>query len=166
MAKKYEIERKFLVKMPDVHTLNVKRKLNIIQTYLENNENNVQRRVRCISENGNIRYIYTEKVFITDITRKETEYEINKDEYNLLVRQARKECSPISKTRYCFDYHSQLFELDVYPFSKKLATMELELDSEKQNISFPDNVSILKEITGNPDYSNISLANAGVFPEQ
>ena len=164
MIKGYEIERKFLVEMPDVNTLDIKRKMDIIQTYLKDGENNIQRRVRCISENGNTQYIYTEKLFITAVTRKEMEYEIDENEYNRLILQAREECLPINKTRYCFDYDGQLFELDVYPFSENLATMELELSSEKQEISFPDNISILKEVTGNSDYSNISLANAGIFP--
>lgn len=166
MIKGYEIERKFLVKMPDVHDLDVKRTLNIVQTYLTDGENNVQRRVRCISENGDLRYIYTEKLFITAVTRKEMEYEIDGNEYKRLIVQARENCSPVRKTRYCFNYRGQLFELDVYPFSESLATMELELDSETQEIVFPDNVDILTEVTGNPDYSNASLAVAGAFPEQ
>lgn len=166
MSKGYEIERKFLVEMPDIHDLDVKRTLNIVQTYLTDGENNVQRRVRCISENGKVRYVYTEKIFITAVTRKETEYQIDSHEYKRLIVQARENCSPVTKTRYCFDYRGQLFELDVYPFSESLATMELELDSETQEIVFPDNVDILKEVTGNPAYSNASLAVAGAFPEQ
>ncbi|MCM1505963.1 MAG: CYTH domain-containing protein [Ruminococcus flavefaciens] len=166
MIKGYEIERKFLVRMPDTAVLDVKRKLNIIQTYLVNGENNAQRRVRQISENGKVRYIYTEKLFITAVTRKEMEYEIDEPEYNRLIAQAREDYSPINKTRYCFDYASQLFELDVYPFSDSLAVMELELDSEEQEIIFPDNIEVIAEITGNPDYSNASLATAGAFPEQ
>lgn len=166
MIKGYEIERKFLVKMPDVHDLDVKRVLNIVQTYLTDGENNVQRRVRRISENGNVRYIYTEKLFITAVTRKEMEYGIDESEYNRLIVQAREDCSPVEKTRYCFDYCGQLFELDVYPFSDKLAVMELELDSEQQEIIFPENIGIIMEITGNSAYSNASLAAAGTFPEQ
>ena len=166
MIKGYEIERKFLVRMPDTEKLSIKKKFDILQTYLNNGENNSQRRVRRIAENGNIRYIYTEKLFLTDITRKEMEYEINQNEYNRLIVQARADYAPINKTRYCFDYHNQLFELDVYPFSDSLAVMELELDSEKQEIYFPDNVYVIMEITGNPDYSNASLATAGAFPEQ
>lgn len=164
MIKGYEIERKFLVKMPDTEKLNVKKKLDILQTYLNNGENNSQRRVRRISENGSVRYVYTEKLFITDVTRKEMEYEINHSEYNRLIVQAREDYAPIHKTRYCFDYENQLFELDVYPFSESLAVMELELDSEKQEIYFPDNVDVIMEVTGNPDYSNASLATAGAFP--
>lgn len=164
MIKGYEIERKFLVKMPDVHDLDVKRVLDIVQTYLADGENDAQRRVRRISENGNVRYIYTEKLFITAVTRKEMEYDIDEHEYNRLIVQAREDCLPVEKTRYCFDYCGQLFELDVYPFSDELAVMELEMDSEQQEIIFPENVDVVMEVTGNPYYSNISLASAGAFP--
>ena len=94
------------------------------------------------------------------------EYEIDESEYNRLIVQACEEYSPINKVRYCFEYINQLFELDVYPFSDSLAIMELELDSEAQTIVFPDNVTVLKEVTDNSSYSNASLANAGAFPEQ
>lgn len=166
MIKGYEIERKFLVSMPDLQTLDIKKKLDITQIYLNNGENNAQRRVRCISENENIRYIYTEKLFLTPVTRKEMEYEIDRHEYDRLITQAREDYSPINKTRYCFDYCNQLFELDIYPFSESLAVMELELDSEEQEIIFPGNIDIITEITGNPAYSNAALATAGAFPEQ
>lgn len=166
MIKGYEIERKFLVRIPDTDSLDVKRKLDITQTYLNNGENNTQRRVRRISEDGNVRYIYTEKLFITAVTRREMEYEIDEPEYNRLIVQAREDYAPINKVRYCFDYRSQLFELDIYPFSDSLAVMELELDSEEQEIDLPDSVDVIKEITGNPDYSNAAMATAGAFPEQ
>ena len=85
MIKGYEIERKFLVGMPDIQKLDVRRKLGILQTYLVNGENNSQRRVRRIAEGGEIKYFYTEKLFLTGITRKEMEYEINQQEYERLI---------------------------------------------------------------------------------
>ncbi|MDE6502422.1 MAG: hypothetical protein K2L10_10095 [Ruminococcus sp.] len=165
MGKGLEIERKFLVRIPDFENLDVRRKLTILQTYLNDGENGIQRRVRRISENGNIHYIYTEKLFLTAITRQEMEYEIDENEYNRLIVYARKDYKPINKTRYCFDYSGQLFEIDVYPFSDRLAIMEIELASETQEIIFPDNVDVVMEVTGNHGYSNSSLANAGAFPE-
>lgn len=166
MIKGYEIEKKFLVRLPDTDNLDVKRKIDITQTYLKNGENNAQRRVRRIADGENIIYTYTEKLFITAVTRKEMEYEIDEPEYNRLIVQARDDCSPVNKTRYCFDYQSQTFELDVYPFSDSLAIMEIELGFEEQEIIFPDNVTVLKEVTGDSDYSNASLANAEAFPEK
>ena len=165
MSKKYEIERKFLVEFPDVSELDVKRRIGIIQTYL-NSKDGTQRRVRSVDENGRVKYTYTEKVFLTPVTREENEYEISGEEYRSLLTQNRRDCPPVEKVRYCFDYHNQLFELDTYPFSDKLAIMELELGSPEQKIDFPKNVRVLREVSDDGRYSNSALAAAGAFPEQ
>ncbi|MCR5600044.1 MAG: CYTH domain-containing protein [Ruminococcus sp.] len=166
MGKNYEIERKFLVEFPDVAHLDVKRRISIVQTYLKKGVNGSQRRVRYVEENGKVKYTYTEKVFITPVTREENEYEISQEEYRRLLSQERGNCPPVEKVRYCFEYNSQLFELDKYPFSDELAIMELELGSPEQKIDFPDNVKVLREVSDDARYSNASLASAGGFPEQ
>lgn len=166
MGKNYEIERKFLVEFPDVSELDVKRRTGIVQTYLKSGENGSQRRVRAVDENGGVKYTYTEKVFLTRITREENEYEISGDEYRRLLTQKRTDCPAVNKVRYCFDYHGQLFELDTYPFSDRLAIMELELASPDQVIDFPDNVKVLKDVSDDARYSNAALAAAEAFPEQ
>lgn len=166
MSKSYEIERKFLVEFPDVSALDVKRRIGIVQTYLKSGQNGSQRRVRSVDEDGNIKYTYTEKIFHTHVTREENEFEISAEEYQSLLSGARRDCPPVEKVRYCFDYHDQLFELDTYPFSDKLAIMELELGSPEQKIDFPDNVRVIMEVSDDVRYSNAALAKAGAFPEQ
>jgi len=165
MADCYEIERKFLVEFPNLDKLNVVKKLDIVQTYLNSYEDETQRRVRKIESDGSVVYTYTEKAFISAVTRKEMEYAIDENEYLRLLAQARQDCIPIIKTRYCFEYKNQLFELDTYPFSEELATLELELKSADQDILFPEDVFIIKEVTGDSAYSNAELASAGAFPE-
>lgn len=165
MIKDYEIERKFLVEFPIIKELDVKREAEIYQTYLKNDENQNQRRVRRFLSDGSVSYTYTEKLFITPVTRKEMEYCIDEAEYNRLIVQARDDCKPIEKVRYWFDYLGQIFELDTYPFSDKLAILELELDDPDQKIYFPDNIKIIKEVTEDKSYSNAALATAGAFPE-
>ena len=166
MIKGYEIERKFLVGMPDIMALDIKRKIAITQTYLVSGENNAQRRVRRIIDGDRVIYTYTEKLFLTPVTRREMEYEIDEKEYGMLILQARSDCAPIEKVRYCFSFNDQLFELDTYPFSNSLAIMELELKSPDQAIDFPDNVIVIKEVTGEDRYSNAAMATAGRFPEE
>jgi len=166
MSVSFEIERKFLVEFPDVSELDVKRRIGIVQTYLKSGENGSQRRVRSVDENGSVKYTYTEKIFLTHVTREENEYEISAEEYRSLLSQNRRDCPPVEKVRYCFDYHDQLFELDTYPFSDKLAIMELELGSPEQKIDFPENVKVLREVSDDIRYSNSALARAGAFPEQ
>lgn len=165
MSKGLEIERKFLVELPDIHELDVRRTIGITQTYLTRGENDSQRRVRRINENGAVRYTYTEKVFISAVTREENEFEISEKEYRRLLGQTDRKLVPVEKVRYCFDYHGQLFELDTYPFSHSLAIMELELRTPEQVIDFPENVHVLRDVSADKRYSNAALATAGSFPE-
>jgi CYTH domain-containing protein len=161
-----EIERKFLVEYPDVDVLDVRRKISIVQTYLSDGDDGAQRRVRSIEENGRSSYTYTEKHFRSPVVRDEYEKEITADEYNELLLQKKTDFTPVEKVRYCFCYKDQLFELDTYHFSSRLAVMELELESEDQVIYLPDNVKVIREVTGEKRYSNSTLANAGCFPEE
>jgi len=164
MAAGLEIERKFLVEFPDIKKLDLRRKISIVQTYLHRGKNDSQRRVRRLEENETVSYTYTEKVFISPTIREETEYEISRREYEKLLSEADKELIPVDKVRFCFNYKNQLFELDTYPFSDKLAVMELELDSPEQEIDFPSSVRVIKDVTADSRYSNASLSAAGAFP--
>lgn len=166
MAENLEIERKFLVEYPDCERLDTVRRLEILQTYLKDGSGGSQRRVRKITENGEDVYFYTEKEFITAVTRRENEYEISAERYAELLEEKKADCVPVSKTRVCFNYKEQLFELDLYPFSDKSAILELELRSPEQEIFFPENVKIIKEVTGIGEYSNTELAIAGAFPNE
>lgn len=168
MPKNIEIERKFLVNIPDYSRLNIRRKLDILQTYLLDgilDGKTEQRRVRKIKENNRLKYFYTEKVFVSPVERIENEHEISCSEYNQLLQERKTDCVPIEKQRICFEYRNQLFELDIYPFSDKLATLELELENAEQEIFFPEYIDIIKEVTGIKQYSNAELANAGKFPD-
>ena len=159
-----EIERKFLVKMPDLKKLNLIKLVDIRQTYLSDGEKGSQRRVRKISCGNKVSMTYTEKNFLSPVVREETERTINSDEYNLLLKDA-KNTAPVEKKRAVFLYENQKFELDIYPFSQKYAILELELENPEQKIYFPSYVNVVKEVTGDRNYSNITLANAGKFPE-
>lgn len=165
MSEGLEIERKFLAEMPETEKLCILSKTGITQTYLIRGENNSQRRVRRIDENGDVTYTYTEKHFITPVIRDENEREISSTEYDMLLMQRDAECVPVEKVRYRFEYKNQLFELDVYPFSDKLAILELELDTPEQEIDFPGYIKIIKDVSADKKYSNAALANAGAFPE-
>ena len=51
-----------------------------------------------------------------------------------------------------------MFEIDVYPFWKDRAIMEIELDDEGQEIVFPPEIQIIAEVTTDRRYTNSSLA--------
>lgn len=159
-----EIERKFLVEMPDLKKLNLIKLVDIKQTYLSDGKNGSQRRVRKISCGDKVSMTYTEKIFVSPVIREESEKIINSAEYTSLLKDA-KDTVPVEKKRAVFLYENQKFELDIYPFSEKYAILELELANPEQKIYFPDCISVLKEVSDKREYSNASLSNAGAFPE-
>ena len=165
MNSNLEIERKFLVGFPDIEQLDITEKLDILQTYLKDGEGYSQRRVRRICKNEAVSYVYTEKIFYSAEVRKETEYEISKDEYSRLASEKKADSDPIKKTRIRFLYKNQHFELDIYPFSDSYAILELELETPGQEIFFPDYINVVKEVTGVDAYSNSALGRAESFPE-
>ena len=64
----------------------------------------------------------------------------------------------IRKTRYCLTYESQYFEIDVYPFWKDKAIVEIELNDENTDIIFPEFIKVIKEVTDDDSFKNASLA--------
>jgi len=156
----YEIERKFLIEYPDVAELeklpNCQR-VEIIQTYLTAPEGE-ESRVRQRGIDGNYIYFQTTKKKITGLKRVEVERRLTKDEYLRLLMDADPNCRPIRKTRYCLTYDNQYFEIDVYPFWKDQAIMEIELADESEEIRIPKLVQVIREVTDDDTYKNASLA--------
>ncbi len=161
-----EIERKFLIDMPDLDKLDIKKEIDIVQTYLNNGDKDSQRRVRKITEKYNTSYFYTEKIFITHTERIEREQRISLDDYKKLLSEAKKDIPPVLKKRICFDYKNQFFEMDIYSFSSEFAILELELEFLSQEIIFPDYINVIKDVSEDQRYSNASLAAENSFPDE
>lgn len=156
----YEIERKFLVEYPDIAALEKRddcQRIEIIQTYLNAGENE-EVRVRQRGANGSYIYFKTIKKKLTDTTRIELEERLSQAEYLKLLMDADTSMHQIRKTRYCLTYQSQYFEIDVYPFWKDQAIVEIELLSEKEEIHMPKFLKVIKEVTDDELYKNASLA--------
>ena len=155
-----EIERKYLIEYPNIANLEKKpncQKVEIIQTYLKS-ENGKEIRLRQRGTNGHFTYTKTVKTRIDAVQRLEVESRLSKDEYLSMLMDYDITKRPIRKTRYCLLYKNQYFELDIYPFWDNEATMEIELSDVNQNIEFPPFIEIIKEISGNKQYSNSKLA--------
>lgn len=156
----YEIERKFLIEYPDVSALeklpNCQR-VEIIQTYLTAPDGE-ESRVRQRGIDGNYIYFQTTKKKITELKRVEVERRLSKDEYLRLLMDADPACRPIRKTRYCLTFENQYFEIDVYPFWKDKAILEIELADEAAEIHFPAQIKVIEEVTDDDSYKNASLA--------
>ena len=155
-----EIERKFLIGYPDVRWLESLpncRKVDIIQTYLIAKEGE-ELRVRQRGENGNYIYFRTMKRNAAGAGRVELEERLSQSEYLRLLMDADPTRRPIRKTRYCLTYENQYFEIDLYPFWTDQAIAEIELRDEKQEIRFPEEIKVIREVTDDENYRNAALA--------
>lgn len=162
-----EIERKFLIRYPDLKRLEqiCSKKIAIVQTYLIS-EQDVSRRIRKSECGDNTVYYYNEKVRITDMTRIEREREIPEEEYEELIKDANPKAQTIRKTRYCIPSGDLCFEVDVFPEWKDRAFAEVELESEQQGFEIPDCICVIKEVTDDRRYTNLSMAlNGFVYDE-
>ena len=161
LSQPYEIERKFLIEYPNIKNLekleNCK-KVEIIQTYLKS-DGKSEVRIRQRGENGSFTYTKTTKKRVSDLKRIETEVKLTKDEYLKLLLEADTSVKQIRKTRYCLVYNNQYFEIDIFPFWKDKAIMEIELKEENQKIDFPKYFKIIKEVTNEETFFNSAIAS-------
>ncbi len=156
MSANYEIERKFLIKMPNISLLSENKdckSVYIKQTYLKD-----KTRIRMLETDNKVVYIKTVKHKISDITRIENENEITKKEYDELLKLADPERQTIAKTRYKYPFMNKVLEIDIFPFWSDRAFLEIELEREDEDFSIPSFLEIIKEVTHEPLYTNYSLA--------
>ena len=156
----YEIERKFLIEYPDINALEAMpncEKVEIIQTYLRS-DTDEEVRIRQRGAKGHSIYFETRKTAVTGLKRVEVERQLSKDEYLERLMDADPTRRPIRKDRYCLADGSQYFEIDVYPFWKDRAILEIELSDPQEEIRFPEILKVLREVTDDPAYKNSSLA--------
>lgn len=160
VPKPLEIERKFLIEYPDIawlESLPSCQRVEIIQTYL-NSDAGTEVRVRQRGADGHYVYFRTEKQKISDIKRVEIEERLSQAEYLKLLMEADTTKRQIRKTRYCLMYDNQYFEIDVYPFWNDKAIAEIELSDENARVVFPNEITVIKEVTDDEAYKNASLA--------
>ena len=158
-----EIERKFLIEYPDVKELSLMdrvRILKISQTYLNDDS-----RIRMICEGEKITYIKTVKKHISEITREEKEWEIGKEEYYSSLENKKVGTNTIEKIRYAVDIDGIIYEIDIFEFWNDRAFLEIELESENQDIRIPSFIKVIKEVTFDSRYKNYSLANKIITEE-
>ncbi len=158
-----EIERKFLIEYPDLAWLSGQencQKVEIIQTYLISGEGE-EIRVRQRGNEEHFVYYETRKRTVSGAKRIEVERRLTRDEYLKRLMDADTERHPIRKTRYCLTWENQYFEIDVYPFWKDRAILEIELREEDQVIRIPSKLHVIREVTDDETYKNASLARSG-----
>ena len=151
-----EIERKYLIKYPDVASLSGE-VWDIGQTYLIAPKGET-RRVRRVVCGGETRYYFTEKRRITNVTRVENEREISRAEYETLLLERDGTLNVIRKTRIRVPDNGRVWEYDLFPFWSDRAILEIELSSEDEKVELPAGVELIREVTDDRRYTNRSMA--------
>lgn len=157
----FEIERKFIVKYPDLTTLEKLKncqKVEILQTYLKDDTEGEETRVRQRGDGNTFAFTKTTKRVITGLKRVELEKRLTMEEYVKELLNADTSLYQIRKTRYCITYKNTYLELDIYPFWKDKAILEIELAHEDDEFNIPKTLEVLEEVTDNDYYKNHNLA--------
>jgi len=166
MPNQVEIERKYIIKMPSESILSAQNGYTvskIVQIYLSS-EADVTHRVRMRSFGDRVVYTETKKTRIDFISSHEEENEITEAEFCELSGKIKNGTRPVIKTRHTFVLDEVTFEIDVYPEWQNTAIMETELKSREETVKMPSFIEIVKDVTGDKNYSNASMAYA--FPEE
>ena len=156
----YEIEKKYLIEYPNLELLEKDyncEKVEIVQTYLFS-DNNEEVRIRQRGKNGNYMYYKTIKKNINGLKRLEIERRLSKDEYLELLMNQDPSYRQIKKSRYCLMYNNTYYEIDIYPFWKDKAIMEVELKDENDKVDIPPFIKTIKEVSDDENYKNHNLA--------
>ena len=145
MSEHLEIERKYLIAMPDTRALRAacSHVYEMEQTYLAAAPG-VTARVRRRQEGERVEYFYTEKEFRTDRTCVERERAVTEEEYHRLLVRRREKGVTLRKTRWCMLYAGRV--------------LEIELPDEGAPVSIPPQIRILREVTADRRLKNAVLA--------
>ncbi|MFQ5584378.1 MAG: CYTH domain-containing protein [Calditrichia bacterium] len=143
-----EIERKFLLKNDSWR--HGAKGMQVRQGYLCTDIERTAR-VRTVGNNG----FLTIKGKSKGAARREFEYAIPLTDANTMLEELCKK-PLIEKKRYKIEYGGFIWEVDeFYGENEGLILVEVELEHENQELSFPDWVG--REVTGDPKYFNANL---------
>ena len=157
-----EIERKYLIAYPDLNLLRQAegvRIWEITQTYLTS-EVGETARVRRIVEEDTVRFVYTAKRRLSDLSALEEERDLTYAEYEDLLTRADPDRHPVRKTRYRIPHEGFVCEIDVYPFWSDRAVLEIELPDENTQAPIPPYVKVYRDVSDDKRYKNASLAKS------
>ena len=152
-------KRKYLVEMPDLKALMEKYDavpLDMMQTYLVMTNPNVERRIRQQKNGEDYLYFYTEKITMPDGAKWVTEKPISEKVFVRYLMESDSALHSVRKTKYRFIHKDCRCALDVYPFSDTRAV--LFQYTSRADDPLPEELRVIREVTGDPDYKNRHLA--------
>ena len=152
-------KRKYLIEMPDLEAFSAKYNalaLDMMQTYLTPTNANVERRIRQQKNGEDYLYFYTEKHLMDDGAKWDTEKPISEKQYIRYLMEGDSSLHSVRKVKYRFIYREYRMEIDVYPFSNDRAV--LFVYAEGADVELPQELHVIREVTGDPAYKNRQLA--------
>lgn len=151
---KLEIERRFLLKrLPRM--INPHFSKNIVQYYTVKDGEPIRVRHEVDQD---VFYITKKKNTTNPIVKEETEWNIEKEEFNTLSALA---TSDIKKKRYEIEYSGELWEIDDFdPEYGKLIIAEIEMPTADYDLTIPEEIRevLIMEVSGIKEFSNVSLS--------
>ena len=165
----FEKEDKFLIEAFDQGDLPADLKWHqnyITQYYLTYSDPVEERRIRARADDfGGESYYYTTKRYVSPGVRIENERMITGGEYDELIKLRDPRMHNIQKRRISFFWRDQFFELDVFnsPRSYDHALMEAERTDRATQLHLPPFIRVVRNVTGENQYSNWEIARQGKF---
>ncbi len=130
----------------------------ITQTYLKGYPD-CEERLRKRSWGKKVVYVHTTKKLTADNKEMVTERQINQNLYEIMLPIADPQRHTIHKLRNSFIWQGQYFEVDTYlDRLQGLVILETKGITAGEPLKLPPFLRIIKDVTGNKDYYNYSLA--------
>ena len=85
----------------------------------------------------------------------DTERPISQKQYEKYLLERDTALSPVRKTKYRFVFAGRRCEIDMYPFSAERAVL---FQYGQSSAALPEEITVLREVTGDADYKNRKLA--------
>lgn len=155
-----EIRRRYLIEYPDtarLESLPGCQRADMVQTWLYSRRGE-ELRLRERREKESSFYYKTYKRPAPDGAQIEVEEPLSREEYADLLLEADPARRPLCKTRYGLTFEGRYFEVEIYPFWKDRALLEAELRAADEEVRFPPELSVLREVTGDEAYQTAALA--------
>jgi len=152
-------KRKYLIEMPDIGAIAGKYNvvsLHMMQTYLLPTQPDVERRIRQQKNGEDYLYFYTDKHTMADGSKWVTERSIPEKQYVRYLMECDSSMHSVRKVKHRFIHDGHRIEIDVYPFSDDRAILFAYSDGE--SAALPEEIRVIREVTGDPAYKNRQLA--------
>ncbi|XP_055619556.1 TRPL translocation defect protein 14 isoform X4 [Toxorhynchites rutilus septentrionalis] len=157
---------KFLVsELPQNPSFPAYQDFEVVHHYLQSAGPRVQARLRKRGQNGHFSYIHTIRRPHLHGQSIEVKTQLTHRDYLNMLTQRDDAHFTIYKKRRCFLVNNQYFQMDIYkepghPRCKGLILLETytSLSGDKLKEILPEFLNIVKEVTGDPDYSMFNLS--------